>query len=105
MINIKIKREQEKNWLIEQINAVIRNTDFTLSKLESDYNNFGNVMVELSNHSYTFRVVRDRGDIYVDKRKNNSATWNSQHLMYDNIETEGDSYATLIKAMQQIVHM
>lgn len=89
--------------MLDQINSAIQDTGYVLVKFDLNPDVFGNVVVELSRDGHTTRIVHDRGDVYLDRRENDSELWTEPQLVFTHLETVGDSYNTLINTVEHVV--
>lgn len=58
-----------------KIYNMIEQSPYHIISFHIDEKRFGNVFLELQNHSQQIRFIQDRGDVYVEKKGVNNVQW------------------------------
>lgn len=94
------KNEMHKN-LFQQIDMVLSDSTYVLTRKEIHPAFFGNVIIEITNGVKDLQFVCDRGDIYLYKKNSNSAAWSDAELKFIHSENVTGNYNNLIIAIKQ----
>lgn len=61
--------------LRQKVYSMVEQSPYHIISFHIDEKHFGNVFLELQNHSQQIRFIQDRGDIYVEKKTINNIQW------------------------------